>query len=300
MIARRFKNILLICLSMLFASIECLADADKDERHIQVAMRMVGHELLLSAGDSVSVVSPIEKEGDQYKIQFANEFEFNPEILKAIVDSVFAEARINRGYILEVENNATSLIVYSYEVGNHIDTNLVPCGTRPQPKASYSVLLTLLDEVQPPTQAEPMPVSTSEVTQEDNSAVYLVIGGALLLILGGLIFLVRRKKDAPKADSNTIVLGAYKFDTRNLNLYFDNETTELTGKEADLLSLLHASANTTLRREDILKNVWGDEGDYVGRTLDVFISKLRKKLEADASVKIVNIRGVGYKLILND
>ena len=55
--------------------------------------------------------------------------------------------------------------------------------------------------------------------------------------------------------------------------------------------------NTTVERDVILNMVWGDEGDYVGRTLDVFISKLRKKLEADSSVKIVNIRGVGYKLV---
>jgi DNA-binding response OmpR family regulator len=48
-----------------------------------------------------------------------------------------------------------------------------------------------------------------------------------------------------------------------------------------------------------LNKVWGDEGDYIGRTLDVFISKLRKKLEADSSIKIVNIRGVGYKLVMD-
>ncbi len=63
--------------------------------------------------------------------------------------------------------------------------------------------------------------------------------------------------------------------------------------------MLHASANNALEREVILQQVWGDEGDYVGRTLDVFISKLRKKLEADTSVKIVNIRGVGYKLLVD-
>jgi DNA-binding response OmpR family regulator len=74
----------------------------------------------------------------------------------------------------------------------------------------------------------------------------------------------------------------------------------LTSKEADLLILLHNSVNTGIEREVILNEVWGDEGDYVGRTLDVFISKLRKKLEGDSSVKIVNIRGVGYKLVLNN
>ena len=80
----------------------------------------------------------------------------------------------------------------------------------------------------------------------------------------------------------------------------EDESTELTSKEADLLVVLHSSVNNTIEREVILNSVWGDEGDYVGRTLDVFVSKLRKKLSADPNIKITNIRGVGYRLILND
>ena len=64
-----------------------------------------------------------------------------------------------------------------------------------------------------------------------------------------------------------------------------------------MLKLLNESANTTVPKEVLLNKVWGDEGDYIGRTLDVFISKLRKKLEADPELKIINARGVGYKLI---
>jgi DNA-binding response OmpR family regulator len=57
------------------------------------------------------------------------------------------------------------------------------------------------------------------------------------------------------------------------------------------------TSHSTVERDYLLRTVWGDEGNYIGRTLDVFISKLRKKLEDDASVKIINVRGVGYKLI---
>ena len=97
-----------------------------------------------------------------------------------------------------------------------------------------------------------------------------------------------------------ISLGAYQFDKRNSELLFENRSVDLTSKEAELLLLLYDAVNTSVEREVILNRVWGDEGDYVGRTLDVFISKLRKKLEADSSVKIVNIRGIGYKLVLNN
>ncbi|MEM7657278.1 MAG: helix-turn-helix domain-containing protein, partial [Bacteroidota bacterium] len=61
--------------------------------------------------------------------------------------------------------------------------------------------------------------------------------------------------------------------------------------------LLHRSVNQTLERDQILKEVWGNENGYVGRTLDVFISKLRKKLAADPNLKIINVRGVGYRLV---
>ncbi|MEM9650383.1 MAG: winged helix-turn-helix domain-containing protein, partial [Bacteroidota bacterium] len=101
-----------------------------------------------------------------------------------------------------------------------------------------------------------------------------------------------------KVDPNMISLGEYRFDKRNTELVLGNQRTELTGKEADLLLLLYKAANTSVAREVILNKVWGDQGDYVGRTLDVFISKLRKKFEADPKVKIVNIRGVGYKLVI--
>ena len=85
-----------------------------------------------------------------------------------------------------------------------------------------------------------------------------------------------------------------------MKLFYQNERTELTGKEAELLHLLYRQANSTIDRGIILKEVWGDEGDYVGRTLDVYISKLRKKLEADNRLKIINLRGIGYKLIIDN
>ena len=94
-------------------------------------------------------------------------------------------------------------------------------------------------------------------------------------------------------------MGKYHFDKLNAELIIEEQRIELTSKEADLLMLLYDTVNTTVEREVLLNRVWGDEGDYIGRTLDVFISKLRKKLEFDTQVKIVNVRGVGYKLVMD-
>jgi DNA-binding response OmpR family regulator len=94
------------------------------------------------------------------------------------------------------------------------------------------------------------------------------------------------------------LIGVYKFDTVNSVLLTQQGKVSFSAKESELLQLLNNNANVTIEREVILKTVWGDDGDYIGRTLDVFISKLRKKLEANTNLKIVNIRGVGYKLVI--
>ena len=121
---------------------------------------------------------------------------------------------------------------------------------------------------------------------------------ALLIILMVLIY--RSKQDQSGRNKHRIKLGKYLFDKRNSMLILKEQKIELTSKEADLLLLLYNAINTTIERDEILNKVCGDEGDYIGRTLDVFISKLRKKLDADPSIKFVNVRGVGYKLIVDE
>jgi len=272
------------------------AQNKQDERHIEVSLRMIGHQVLLSSEDSISRVLPIIKENDRYKIVFESQFEFRPEELVATFDRVVKETGIAESYIVEVESCETREVVYIFEMGYAEGANIIPCGSRNVPKSCYSILFTLMD-----------PVSLSEASggpSDDSSTKlgllkYSVISVLFISLLGFIIFLWQKRSKAV-SDPNLISLGAYQFDKRNTELVFKNKKTELTSKEADLLLLLHNQANKGVEREVILNEVWGDEGDYVGRTLDVFISKLRKKLEGDSSVKIVNIRGVGYKLVLNN
>ena len=113
----------------------------------------------------------------------------------------------------------------------------------------------------------------------------------------GLLFFRKKKVEL---DSNKIKLGDYIYDPKKMVLIRKEKTIELTSKENELLSLLYEFANETVNKETILNKVWGDEGDYVGRTLDVYISKLRKKLENDSSIELKNIRGIGYKLIVEN
>lgn len=277
---QEIKIISVVYLSVLLFALNSNAQNDAVESHNKVAMRMIGHQVLLSLDDNTSRVLPITKEGSKYKIEFATEFGFNPDDLIATIDRVVEEKQIANHYIVEIVNCDTKEIVHSYEVGKE-NENLLTCKGRIQPKACYNILFTILGTSQP-----------NVVNSQMN---YIIVVLVLLIIV--LIYYFRKQKT--KQQTHLISIGAYVFDPRNMELLLKKERFELTSKESELLSLLYNSVNTTIERDVILKNVWGDEGDYIGRTLDVFISKLRKKLEADTNIKIINIRGVGYKLVLN-
>ncbi|MCH5597849.1 winged helix-turn-helix domain-containing protein [Niabella ginsengisoli] len=93
-----------------------------------------------------------------------------------------------------------------------------------------------------------------------------------------------------------ITLGSVLFDPTNRKLIVNGTATDLTGTEARVLLIFAQSPNETIERSRLQKEIWEDEGVIVGRSLDMFISKLRKKLEPDPNIKIVVIRGKGYKL----
>lgn len=91
-------------------------------------------------------------------------------------------------------------------------------------------------------------------------------------------------------------IGRYRFDAVNLLLVFNNEEQKLTPKEAALLKLLCAYKNNLLPRDFALKEIWGDSDYFIGRSMDVFIARLRKYLRHDPSVVIQNVHGSGFKL----
>ncbi len=271
-----------------------MAQSSYHEKHIKVALRMIGHEIMLAAQDTTSLILPVIESNGQYKIQFESEFEFRPEVLVATVDKVMSQTKLANEYIVEVLSCNSFDVVYSFEVAATKSEDIIPCKTRVQPKACYLLLLTLVDSSEQNNQWTKHATSQSSTTS--NHANYWLLG--IFVLVGVVVLLYWFKRKQKVTDPNFIHLGSYQFNRQNTTLLLDETQIELTSKEADLLFLLYRAINTTVERDVILNLVWGDEGDYVGRTLDVFISKLRKKLEMDPKIKIVNIRGVGYKLLV--
>lgn len=115
------------------------------------------------------------------------------------------------------------------------------------------------------------------------------------LILKIEVFL--KRKSITKTASDLMKVGHFTFDHPNLKLTMDKTEHNLTQKEADLLKMLIEHKDNTLRREQILKKLWGENDYFLGRSMDVFISRLRKYLKADPGIKIENIHGVGFRLV---
>lgn len=99
-----------------------------------------------------------------------------------------------------------------------------------------------------------------------------------------------------KVEENTAI-GNYLFDFTKQTLHFSELIITLTHREAELLSLLIENKNKILDRSIVLNKIWGNDDFFNGRSLDVFITKLRKKLNLDPNIQIINVRGQGYKLI---
>lgn len=276
----------------MLAGFNSISQTSQEESHIEVSLRMIGHQVLLYHSDSNSRVLPIENHDSYYRIPLAGKFEFKPEELVNIVDKVVLSTNLAKRYIVEVEDCNTKEIVYSYEFTQKKKSDIVPCRQRPQPMSCYSILFTILEP-------NDLIIAQPEKPASVNSVVVILSVLILALLVLGILFVFKRMKGEKPSNNDHIQLGAFAFDLKNLELIREKTTIELTSKEADLLHLLYGSVNDTVERDEILKAVWGDEGDYIGRTLDVFISKLRKKLQTDPNIKIMNIRGVGYKLIIN-
>lgn len=112
------------------------------------------------------------------------------------------------------------------------------------------------------------------------------------------IFLRRRHVVTEFSSSGYRSIGRYRFQYENLSLKNGNDERRLTQREADLLKYFLDRPDQLLRRGDILESVWGQDDYFLGRSLDVFISRLRKYLKHEEAIKIENIHGIGFRIHL--
>ncbi len=110
--------------------------------------------------------------------------------------------------------------------------------------------------------------------------------------------ILRRVRGKKAKDTTVFQIGRFIFDSQKQTLDLDGDAKKLTTKESELLTLLAANANNILERQFALKTIWVDDNYFNARSMDVYITKLRKLLKDDSNVAIINIHGKGYKLIM--
>jgi DNA-binding winged helix-turn-helix (wHTH) protein len=272
---------------LLFIATICMAfsSVESDDFNFakrEVLLRRIGHELLLQSGDSTSRVLPIKKIAEnEYQISFEKEFTFQTDFLVQITRRLLIKDEFASDYVVNVLNCGHSNVVYGFAISKDKKEDIISCIGRKQSKGCYIISF----KFKP----------TGSYTAKNG---YL-LGGLLILVIACFVFMkVKPKKALPKEeeDSKIFTFGSVLFDAQKRQLVINNNTIDLTATETRVLLIFASSPNETIERSRLQKEIWEDEGVIVGRSLDMFISKLRKKLELDPTINIVVIRGKGYKL----
>jgi hypothetical protein len=274
--------LILLFISMICVAFSMTGNDDFDFARREVLLRRIGHEILLQSGDSTSRVLPVKKIAkNEYQISFENAFTFGPESLVNTTQRLLANDPLASDYVVNVLNCANASIAYGYAISKNKKDDIVACKGRRQPIACYMINI----KFKP----------TGIITAKNG---YL-LGSLTVLAFVGAIFLrsVKPRKALPDSQHTGIfTLGSMSFDADTRKLMINGKTIDLTRTETRVLRIFALSPNEAIERSRLQKEIWEDEGVIVGRSLDMFISKLRKKLEFDPNIKIVVIRGKGYKL----
>ena len=273
--------LLLVLISLVFF-VNTNSDFDLSRR--EVLLRRIGHEVLLQSGDSTSRVLPIKKIAEnEYQISFEKEFAFVTDSLVNTTKRLLAKDYHVTDYVVNVINCDNSSVAYGYAISKNKKEDILACVGRKQPIACYKINIKF----------KPSDVVTANYK-------YYLGGLAFLLLIGFVFWKLKPKKQLPKIDNNKLfTFGSVVFDAQKRQLEINKETIDLTATETRLLLIFASSPNETIERSRLQKEIWEDEGVIVGRSLDMFISKLRKKLELDPNINIVVVRGKGYKLEVN-
>ena len=253
------------------------------EKHFEVVFRDIGHRLLLSAKDSSSRVLPVKKLNEStYQISFQNDFGFISDTLINLVQRTFQKTALATDYIVSLKNCEKKEAVFAFEINGQTG-DLTPCRGRKLEVGCYVIEIELLKKT------------------KFNFFLFL----PLIIPLSFVGFYVKnkfRKKEEKKLvfdNTDYIQLGNFRFYPDNNVLKIEDKSIMLSEKETKALKIFAENINQIVERDKLMKEIWEDKGIVViSRNVDVLVSKLRKKLIDDNSIKFINVPGRGYKFII--
>ncbi len=281
----------LLSVGLLFTRFVWLTPTTIDTPHfdekVNLALRRTAHHLLAESGDSTSNIPPVERP-DANTFLLRLQHSFNYDRLPALLQESFQVHDIQKDYDVAVLSCISDDLLLGYNVKD-VEVG-VACGGRAQNSDCYNLKVTFASP-----QSSPLA----------SAGWWILVGGFLL---GGISYAAwqwatRRNNlptlppiEAETAESVRLHFGASSLDVANQTLLVGTVRYELTYRETKLLHLFVNHLGQLLERDFILQSVWNDEGIIVGRSVDVFVSRLRKMLRDDATIRIATVHGVGYRL----
>jgi len=256
--------------------------------NVNLALRRTAHHLFSQNGDSTSRIPPVQQiDANTFVVEMDHLFDYDK--LPDLLSESLSIHGIKRGYNVSVLNCDNGQLELGYSFLDLQGKGEIPCRGRKQEPGCYTLKVSFDKE---------------ENIASANSGFWFVTFGGILAGLGYVVWKRNRKieiredevTDVPVENVAHILFGNSTLDMTNLLLVSGNDSYQLTYREAKLLNLFAGNKNQVLERDFILKSVWEDEGIIVGRSVDVFVSRLRKMLLSDRQVKISAVHGVGYRM----
>lgn len=281
---KKALNVVLKLSLILYVSLMLSCSFSEDDafsERTKIALREVGNQLLLTDQDSTSLVLPVMTlDNSKYELSFEKQLAFEPNTLVTITQNSLSKAKLPENYRVEVIQCKDNEVAYSYEMSADKESTIIPCAGRILPNACYTIQVKFTREL------------ATALSKKSLFYIYVIS------VIGLLIVYFYKKKRASKIynGGETFFIGSFQFYPEQNKLVKQAIEISLSKKECELLEIFVANPNQIVKRDELTKKVWEDNGVIVGRSLDTYISKLRKKLKDDTSIKLTNVHGVGYKL----
>lgn len=247
------------------------------DQQLELAVRGIGDQLLRLAGDTETPVPPVESlKNAMLRLSFRNKLGIQPDSLAELALSKIPE-HLASHVMVNVKEAASEKVIYAFEIDYGGEHN-IPCLGRTLAAGNYLIDFQFYQQ--------------TGLAREYQLSMISVAGLALLFFA----FTGFKKETADPEVENAV--GGFTIDDDKSCLCFDNEEIQLTRKELSLIGILFENAGKLVSRDYLIEQIWSKEGVVTGRSLDMFISRLRKKLSVNPKVKITNQHGKGYMLVV--
>lgn len=285
------RTAFLTCVFMLFSLI-CSSATASDEQigeqqdQINLALRRTADKLLRDSGDSTSRIPAVKQMSDKvWRVYLEQTFSY--DTLPSVLEASLNMYDVRDVYKVAIRRCEDAVIDLGYHQLDFLQDSTVPCGGRLAPEGCHYIELTFL--------------TTGEQKKSSSKAEISILLLLVAFIGTGTWWWHRRKLQLASTPVESdagdwLPFGHSRLHVAGQILECDGVRHALTYREAKLLRLFASHPDQLLERDLILKQVWGDEGVQVGRSVDMFVSRLRKKLTVDPTVGIAAVHGVGYRL----